>query len=641
MFREFHESLDVNLRSVVLAFPRSFKRLFVMGVDSLLAIISVWISYYLRVGEFLPLFTQANEHFPFYAWLISIVISTPVFLYFGLYRIIFRYAGGAAVLSIAKAMVVYGILYAMLISFKGIDGVPRTVGFIQPLVFFIFVCAVRMAARLWLGELYKQQIEKNKKPQALIYGAGVAGRELAAALSHSQDVRVVGFIDDDVQLQGSEIGGITVFCAEELQNIIKAKNITQIMLALPNTSRMQKNKIITSLSGSGVVVRTLPSTSDLSQGRVSIDDIRELTIDDILGRDKVEPDHELLKRDINGCIVLVSGAGGSIGSELCRQIMAQKPSKLILLDHSEFALYRINHELSKKFGQDFIQPVLASVTNEARLKHLLKDFKPDTVYHAAAYKHVHLVEKNPFEGIMNNTFGTLTLAECSIAVGVKKFVLISTDKAVRPTSVMGASKRLAEMVLQGLSSSQSRTLFAMVRFGNVLNSSGSVVPIFTEQIKSGGPVTVTHEAVTRYFMTIEEAASLVIQAGAMTTTPPEKGDAAPVYLLDMGEPVKIYDLAVKMIELFNTSSLGRNTEEIEIKLIGLRQGEKLEEELLISENSTTTRHPKIHVANDGFLKWEELSRKLRNLKSKNRRDTHLLRSSILKLIQIKDVPSED
>ena len=591
-------SIRVNPRIIVLALPRGLKRLIVMGVDSLLAVLSVWFAYYLRLGEFLPLFERTNEHFPVYAWLLAIFISTPIFMYFGLYRIIFRYAGSAALFSITKAVGIYGLIYALIISSGLADGVPRTIGFIQPIVFLLLVSSTRMLARFWLGELYKEELKKNRLPQALIYGAGTAGRELAAALSHSHEVRVAGFIDDDQQLQGSMVSGLSVYVPDELKKTIDTKSISQIMLAMPRINRTRRNEIIHSLLGLGVTVRTLPSASDLSQGRVSVNDVRELTIDEILGRDAVEPDPELLKRDIDGKTVLVTGAGGSIGSELCRQIIAQNPKKLILFDHSEFALYQINQELSKQNNGVPIQPLLGSVTDEIRVEQILNHYHPDTVYHAAAYKHVHLVEENPFEGIVNNSFGTLTLAQCAIAAGVQKFVLISTDKAVRPTNVMGASKRLAEMVLQSLSTTKADTLFAMVRFGNVLNSSGSVVPIFREQIKSGGPVTVTHKDVTRYFMTIEEAASLVLQAGAMTVNPPAGGEAAPVYLLEMGEPVKIYDLAVKMIELSGMKPFINGSGDVEIQITGLQEGEKLFEELLISDNAQKTAHPKIYMASE-------------------------------------------
>jgi FlaA1/EpsC-like NDP-sugar epimerase len=373
------------------------------------------------------------------------------------------------------------------------------------------------------------------------------------------------------------------------------------------------------LRGYNVTVRTLPSYSDLAEGRVTVNDIRELSISDVLGRDTVAPDPALMRRDIAGKTVLVTGAGGSIGSELCRQIFEQAPKKLVLFDHSEYALYAILHELQQKsanISTDIdIYAILGSVTDKRRVEQLLQNMSPDTVFHAAAYKHVPLVEENMFEGIKNNLFGTLTLSQAAIDAGVKKFVLISTDKAVRPTNIMGASKRLAELVLQASSTAQTKTIFAMVRFGNVLDSSGSVVPLFREQIKAGGPVTVTHTDVTRYFMTISEAAELVIQAGAMTTAQPKFGQAAPVYLLDMGEPIKIYDLARHIIEFSGLTIYDAATGDgdIEIQITGLRPGEKLYEELLIGDAASASSHPKIKLADEAFLPWSALDKNLKTM----------------------------
>ena len=601
---------EAVLRDKILAWPRSLKRLAVMAVDSGLAVLSVWLAYYLRVGSLLPLWTASNEHVPMNAWLIAIVISIPIFMYFGLYRVIFRYAGGSAMMSITKAVSAYGILYAFLIVIIGIEGVPRTIGIIQPIVLFLLIASSRGVSRLWLGGMYKEELAKNSRPKALIYGAGVAGRELAAALAHSQEVSVVGFLDDNAQLQGSQIGGHPIYSPEQIDAIEEKMDIAQVMIALPSASRQRRKDIIERLVGYSFTVQILPSYSDLSQGRVTVNDIRDVSIEDILGREHVAPDERLMTSDITGKTVMVTGAGGSIGSELSHQILVQNASKIILFDHSEFALFQITERLQKQrnvINQKIdIVPLLGSVTDKTRLSQILLEHRPDTIYHAAAYKHVPIVENNPFEGMYNNCFGTLFTAEQAIKAGVKKFVLISTDKAVRPTNIMGASKRLAEMALQALSTKQKKTIFAMVRFGNVLNSSGSVVPIFTEQIKAGGPVTVTHRDVTRYFMTISEAASLVIQAGAMTTHAPEKGHAAPVYLLDMGEPVKIYDLAVNMIELSGLRPIhsdGTEDGDIDIQITGLKPGEKLYEELLIGENDKETIHPKIRMASENHISW--------------------------------------
>jgi len=477
---------------------------------------------------------------------------------------------------------------------------------------FLLVALSRFVARFWLGGMYIERLQQGSKPRALIYGAGDAGRELAAALSHSHVTNVVGFLDDDPKLHGSYIRGLPVYNPSDIAKITSKKRVAEVMLALPRINRRRRGKILESLRGQNVVVRTLPSYSDLAEGRVTVNDIRELSISDILGRDTVAPDQTLMKRDIENKTVLVTGAGGSIGSELCRQIFAQNPKKLVLFDHSEYALYAILQELKSKITPEKagveLTAILGSVTDKPRIEQLFLASAPDTVFHAAAYKHVPLVEDNMFEGIKNNLFGTLVLSQAAIDAGVKKFVLISTDKAVRPTNVMGASKRLAELVLQALSTTQNKTIFAMVRFGNVLDSSGSVVPLFRQQIKSGGPVTVTHPDVTRYFMTISEAAQLVIQAGAMTAKKPKTGQAAPVYLLDMGDPVKIYDLAHQMIELSGLTMYDEATGDgdIEIKITGLRPGEKLYEELLIGEAASDSPHPKIKFAAENFVPWHDL-----------------------------------
>jgi FlaA1/EpsC-like NDP-sugar epimerase len=607
---------DGNFRLSILALPRTVKRIIVMLVDGSLAVFAVWLAYYLRVGNFLPLWEKVNEHYALPACLIAVVASLPIFMMFGLYRTIFRYSGAPAMVAVGKAVAVYAVIYSTVFTAIGVDGVPRTIGLIQPILLLLLIGLSRFAARYWLGGMYIEQLRQGKKPRTLIYGAGSAGRELAAALAHNVDINLVGFLDDDPKLQGSQIRGLPVYNPNEIDNIIAKKSISEVMLALPRINRRRRNDILQAFRGKNVIVRTLPSYSDLVQGRVTVNDIRELSIDDLLGRDAVTPDPLLMQTDIAGKIVLVTGAGGSIGSELCRQIHGQNPKKLLLFDHSEFALYAILEELKSVSavhdnGIDIVA-CLGSVTDKARIEQLLKDTTPDTIFHAAAYKHVPLVEDNKFEGLKNNVFGTLVLSEAAIAAGVKKLVLISTDKAVRPTNVMGASKRLAEMVLQALSTTQKQTIFAMVRFGNVLDSSGSVVPLFRAQIKSGGPVTVTHPEVTRYFMTISEAAQLVIQAGALTKAPPKSGQAAPVYLLDMGVPVKIYDLARHMIDLSGLKVFDKATGDgdIEIKITGLRPGEKLYEELLIGDAASNSAHPKIKHADEAFLSWPDLNTNL-------------------------------
>jgi FlaA1/EpsC-like NDP-sugar epimerase len=612
--------MDNSLRLKILGLPRPAKRAIVMVVDAGLAVFSVWIAFYLRLGYFQPVFEERDGLSLVPAILVAVMVSTPIFIIFGLYRTIFRYSGAPAVLAVTKAIAVYGVIFASVFTLVGVSGVPRTIGLLQPVVLFLFIALSRSVARFWLGGMYMEQLRQGNKPRALIYGAGDAGRELAAALSHSHVTNVIGFLDDDPKLHGSQIRGLPVYNPSDIAMITSKKRVVEVMLALPRISRRRRGEILQSLRGQNVVVRTLPSYSDLAEGRVTVNDIRELSISDILGRDTVAADTTLMKRDIENKTVLVTGAGGSIGSELCRQIFALNPKKLVLFDHSEYALYAILQELQSKTAPENagveITAILGSVTDKPRIDQLFSAIAPDTVFHAAAYKHVPLVEDNMFEGIKNNLFGTLVLSEAAIDAGVKKFVLISTDKAVRPTNVMGASKRLAELVLQALSTTQNKTIFAMVRFGNVLDSSGSVVPLFRQQIKSGGPVTVTHLDVTRYFMTISEAAQLVIQAGAMTAKKPKSGNAAPVYLLDMGAPVKIYDLACQMIELSGLTVYDEATGDgdIEIRITGLRPGEKLYEELLIGEAASDSPHPKIKFAEENFVPWQGLEADLSRMR---------------------------
>jgi len=617
----------------------------VMLADVACAAFAVWLGYYLRIGEFLTLLDWTGEFYPLPVLVSSVVLSIPIFIKFGLYRAIFRYSGGPAAILLVKAMLLYGAFFLLIFVVITVPGVPRTIGFIQPILMLLFIVLTRYFARLWLGGLYLERLSQKQIPGALIYGAGNSGRELAAAIEHSQEINLVGFLDDDRRLHGNQLCGLPIYDPAEISTVIKNQDIREILLALPTIGRRRRNLILKSLAGLGLAVRSVPSYSDLAKGRMSVSDIRELSIDDILGRDPVIADQSIIGQDIRDQIILVTGAGGSIGRELCRQIIYQKPKRLILFDHSEFALYDIYKEImtlaSKEDNNTEIIPVIGSVINRNRVNNVLKNEKPNIIFHSAAYKHVPLVEANKFEGIRNNVIGTLILAESSVRFNVKKFVLISTDKAVRPTNVMGASKRVAELVLQALSERHHKTAFAIVRFGNVLDSSGSVVPLFRHQIEAGGPVTVTHKDVTRYFMTISEAAQLVMQAGAMTSltnvgTPNTQAHkrpnrSAPVYLLDMGEPVKIYDLACKMIELSGLTLVDDNTDngDIEIKIIGLRPGEKLYEELLIGDAVWDSAHPKIKYADERFLSWSTLEPELNNLKKAVEKSDEVLLFQVL------------
>ncbi|MDQ7745530.1 polysaccharide biosynthesis protein [Hydrogenophaga pseudoflava] len=595
----------------ILAMPRPAKRVVVLSVDAALCVLTVWLSYYLRLGEWVKLSGDSYWQ-PMWAVGVSLLLALPIFVVNGFYRAIFRYTGLSALQTILKATAVYGLLFATVFTAYGVDGVPRTVGLIQPMLLLLTVGASRMLARFWLGGLYRHQLRMVALPRVLIYGAGNAGRQLAAAMANSHEMRVVGFLDDDDRLHGHVLNGLSIYSPADLPALVTSLQVSTVLLAIPSVSRHRRNEMIAQMLRAHVQVRTLPAVSELAQGMVSTSDLRELDIDDLLGREPVAPNHILLGRNITNKVVLVTGAGGSIGSELCRQILSVNPSTLVLIEQSEFALYEIQQELQEKIEDNatLLVPVLASVRDAQRLNEIFADWKPDTVYHAAAYKHVPLVEHNPIEGIRNNTLGTLTAARAAAEHGVSDFVLISTDKAVRPTNIMGASKRLAEMALQALAATAPKTRFSMVRFGNVLGSSGSVVPKFRRQIRDGGPITLTHPDITRYFMTIPEAAQLVIQAGAMA----KGGD---VFVLDMGDPVKIMDLATRMIELSGLCVRDENNPEgdIEIEITGLRPGEKLFEELLIGNNPRPTSHPRIMKAHEEFLAWPVLLEKLQRLES--------------------------
>lgn len=509
-------------------------------------------------------------------------------------------------MTIARAMAVYGVLYAAVFTAYGFQGIPRTVGILQPILLFLAVSGSRLLVRFWLGGLYRNILRRSELPKALIYGAGTAGMQLASALQNSHELRVVGYLDDDVHLQGHSLNGLPVNAPEDLPELVESLQIRDVLLAIPSAGRQRRSEILKMLGEVHVVVRTLPSVAELAQGKVSISDLREPDVEDLLGRVPVVPDSVLLGRNIAGKTVLVTGAGGSIGSELCRQILGSGPRFLLLVEQSEFALYQIHQELQAIVPDGTgLVPLLGSVCDARRMRGIMTAWRPETIYHAAAYKHVPLVEHNPAEGIRNNVFGTLTAAQVAQEEGVADFVLISTDKAVRPTNIMGASKRLAELVLQAMAADASGTQFTMVRFGNVLGSSGSVVPLFRQQIRDGGPITLTDSEVTRFFMTIPEAAQLVIQAGAMA----HGGD---VFVLDMGEPVRIGDLARRMVELSGLSVRDEANPEgdIEIRVTGLRPGEKLYEELLIGNNPQPTVHPRIMKAQEDYLPWPVLERKL-------------------------------
>ncbi len=590
-----------------LALPRVAKRLVALSVDVSLCVLTVWLAFYLRLGEWVPM--RGHEQWqPMNAALLSVAVALPIFITQGFYRAIFRYSGWPALMTVTKAMLMYGVVFFTAITAFGFAGVPRTLGLIQPMLLLLAVGLSRAVARYWLGGAYQNRLRLATLPKVLVYGAGDAGRQLVRAMTNSQEMRVAGFLDDDDRLQGHVLNGQPIYAPQDLGQLVVNLGVTHVLLALPTISRARRNEILNTLAPFKVAVRTLPSLNDLAQGKVNVSDLRDLDIDDLLGREPVQPNGLLLNLNTLGKRVVVTGAGGSIGSELCRQIVRTNPKQLLLVDMSEFALYQIHQELLAVADGVELVPLLASVCDEVRMHEIMDTWKPHTVYHAAAYKHVPMVEHNPAEGVRNNVWGTWVCAEAAARNGVRNFVLISTDKAVRPTNIMGATKRLAEMVLQALAEQRSATTFSMVRFGNVLGSSGSVVPLFREQIKNGGPITLTHADITRYFMTIPEAAQLVIQAGAM-------GQGGDVFVLDMGEPVKIIDLARRMVELsgLTVRDEANPSGDIELAVTGLRPGEKLFEELLIGDNPKPTQHPRIMKAHEQFLSWPELSQRLNAL----------------------------
>jgi len=586
------------MQSRVLGWPLAVKRLVVVALDVVLALFATWAAFALRLdGFYWPTGAQ------WAVFLLAPVLAVPVFIKFGLYRAVFRYSGQAALHATGIAVLIYACLLSAVLLWMRWPGVPRSLGILQPLVFLFFVGSSRAVARFWLADLSRAQTKTAGK--LLIYGAGTSGAQTAEGLRLSQQYTLVGFVDDDDGKVGRSINGLRVHALTDVPDMVSSHGVTDILLAMPSASRERRNAILESLRDLPVHVRTLPGLSDLASGRVTVQDFHELDIEDLLGREPVAPRADLLAQDLTGQVVLVTGAGGSIGSELTRQILQQRPRQLLLFEHNEFGLYAIHQELlafckTAALPVELV-PLLGSVANPYRLQAVFKTYRPATVYHAAAYKHVPMVEGNPGEGVRNNIFGTLNVAQVAATNGARRFVLISTDKAVRPTNVMGATKRMAELVLQALSAQTPGTTFCMVRFGNVLGSSGSVVPLFRKQLAAGGPLTVTHAEVTRYFMTIPEAAQLVLQAGAM-------GQGGDVFLLDMGQPVKIMHLARRMIELsgFRVRDADHPEGDIEISITGLRPGEKLYEELLIGDNPEPTNHPRIMKAHEDYMAWSSL-----------------------------------
>jgi FlaA1/EpsC-like NDP-sugar epimerase len=609
------------LVNTITLISRTSKQAIMVLADSFLVITILFISFSFRLNT---LFWPNDE------LLLLIfsapIIAIPIFQRFGLYRVIIRFIGFKALWSISQAASLYALIWGLLTFLIGVQGIPRSVILINWLLAIILIAGYRMFAS-WLLSEYSDKNLNFKK--VVIYGSGAAGRQLSNALIQSDEFKPVAFIDDDVDMHKKNINGLEVISKEDLEVFINKNNVKEVLLAIPSMTRIKKSKIFDFLAPFPVIVRSLPSVSQLTQGKVRVDDLLEIDIQDLLGRSPVKPISKLLKIKIVDKVVLISGAGGSIGRELSRQIINLKPKKLILFDVSEPSLYQINLELvSLALPAIEILPILGSVRDQLRIQHICEYYSVNTIYHAAAYKHVPLVEYNQSQGVLNNIIGTLSLAKAAINAKVDTFVLISTDKAVRPTNTMGVTKRIAELILQGLSEQSHSTCFTMVRFGNVLDSSGSVIPLFRKQIRDGGPVTVTDINVVRYFMTIPESVELVIQAGAM-------GEGGDVFVLDMGEPMKIYDLAVKMIQLSGLQVKDKLNPDgdIEITYTGLRPGEKLYEELLVGSKVGKTENKLIMRAEEKMIDWETLKPLLEELENASINNEHeKIRDLLQKLV---------
>lgn len=630
-----------TIRSYLLGLPRRRKRVLQVITDVFLVWIALWMAFVVRLGVD-DMINPVVQH----RWLFlsAPVVAIPLFIRFGMYRAVMRYFGNDALIVIIKAVSLSSLILGVVVYLYSNHQVvvPRSIIFNYWWLSLILVGGLRLAMRQYfLGDWFTaaQHVPFTSRedglPRVAIYGAGAAGNQLVAALRMGRVMRPVAFIDDDDGISDRVISGLQVYKPRHIQRMIDATGAQEILLAIPSSNRARRREILGFLEGFPLHVRSVPGFMDLASGRVKVDDIQEVDIADLLGRDPVPAQAELLEHCITRQSVLVTGAGGSIGAELCRQILTLNPTTLLLLEHSEFNLYSIMSELEQRITRESLSvrllPILGSVRNQSKLLDIMKTWHVDTVYHAAAYKHVPMVEHNIAEGVLNNVIGTLNTAQAALQAGVANFVLISTDKAVRPTNVMGSTKRLAELTLQALSrelapvlfgdkanvSRVNKTRFTMVRFGNVLGSSGSVIPLFHKQIKSGGPITVTHPKITRYFMTIPEAAQLVIQAGSM-------GLGGDVFVLDMGEPVKIVELAERMIHLSGLSVRSDKNAHGDIAIVftGLRPGEKLYEELLIGDNVVATQHPMIMSANEDYLSWDILKGKLTELLSAVEQDDY-------------------
>ena len=607
--------------SAFLNIPRYQKRIVSVLVDFVLIAFAFWAGYWIRLDQYTPI--NSLDHWLLLAFLAPITVAA--FVKLGLYRAVLRFVSFRVLLTVLSGVLFStGILVSLAFYFNIF--LPRSTSIIYFSFALILIGGVRLFFRMVLYRL-----QGSAKHAVLIYGAGASGRQLHQAINQASEFSAVAFIDDDIKLQNSTIQGLNIFPPSELSGLIERYKVDKVLLAMPSVSVAKRQEVLGVLESLPCEILSIPKMADLVAGNARIDQLNEVSIDDLLGRDIVKPDIQLMQKNIKGKVVMVIGAGGSIGSELCRQILVSEPEILVLFDHAEFSLYEIEKSLITivKDSNSLVKivPILGSIQNRSRLMQAMTNYQVRTVFHAAAYKHVPLVEYNMVEGIRNNIFGTLNCTKAAIKANVESFVLISTDKAVRPTNVMGASKRIAELILQALAMEDVKTVFSMVRFGNVLGSSGSVVPLFRKQIAEGGPVTVTHNDITRYFMTIPEASQLVIQAGAM-------GKGGDVFVLDMGEPIRIVDLAVKMIHLsgFSVKDAEHPNGDIAIHFSGLRPGEKLYEELLIGDSVQGTQHSRIMKATEDRLTWSELKVMIDQIDvACQRYDLELVREIILKM----------
>lgn len=603
------ESIPKKLYLIYSSLSRSWKYLILQIIDINLFILSIYLAFILRftLENFTEYFNQFKEQI-----IVLIIIKVLIFNVQKIYRPVLRYTGIEFLYSVSLSVFYSSGLLIILAYLQGRWALPRTVLIIDSLLTLLLIISSRLLIRNFTFSIINHSsLTTKNKGKVIIYGAGVAGKQLLLALLNDPNYKIIAFVDDDPDLHNHLFFGYKIYSPKDLIELIKIHNLNTILLAIPSLSTTRKKEIIEQLQSLPVTVKTIPSLGEIMAGKVSINQLRKVDVIDLLGREEVIPDEELLTKNITSKSVLVTGAGGSIGSQLCRQIALLNPRCLILYELSEFSLYKIDLELKEHFPYltKFIYSYLGSVTDEIVLENILKKHEVDTVYHAAAYKHVPLVELNPCQGVYNNVAGTLITARSAIKTGVRNFVMISTDKAVRPTNVMGASKRIAELIIQAFAmESHHHTCFSMVRFGNVLDSSGSVIPRFRQQIAEGKPITVTHPDITRYFMSIPEAVRLVIQAGAIA-------QGGEVFLLDMGKPIKIYDLAKQIIRLSGLEP----DKDIKINITGLRPGEKLYEELLIDgDNIQQTQHPKIFYAYESKMDWEHLHSLLNQLIDKAR-----------------------